>query len=606
MLSFYFVSLICMDDMLEQLNIKQKEAVQADEKPLLIVAGAGSGKTKTLTTRIAYMIGKGIVKPSSVLALTFTNKAAAEMKKRIAEILSSQKIDASKLFAGTFHSFGAFVLRRFAQKQGRTPGFSIYDRDDSLKIAKAVCKDSSIAIKPAQLLSLLARAKNTVIYPEKYEEEFGEKAALLHAYEATLKKNNAFDFDDLIYKTLLLFEAHPSITAEYQRRFTHIFVDEYQDINRAQYVLLRALVGKKGSVSVVGDDAQSIYGFRHADFTTFLSFEKEWDSAQIIMLEQNYRSSQRIIEASSSLIEKNTLQKKKVLWTDNHEGEKIDVVEYPDAYSEADGIIEAAFSQMKEGKCVGILFRTNAQSRPLEHVLRSYGISYQLFGALSFYDRKEVKDVLAFLRVVSNPSDAVSLGRVESLFTQKQMEEYGSLFSRCSGSSPVNAVNTFLKETAYIERIARVHENIDERIENIQELIRFASEFDSIEAFLEQATLSDALQSGSDTTGKKSQFSGEEGIYLMTIHIAKGLEFDSVYVVGVNEGLLPHERSLFKGDDLEEERRLLYVAMTRARKTLSLSFYDFPSRFLYEIAPQHISFRGERDLDDEDRYIEYS
>lgn len=595
-----------MDDILKQLNQKQQEAVRADEKPLLIVAGAGSGKTKTLTTRIAYMIGKGIVKPSSVLALTFTNKAAAEMKKRIIDILSGQNIDASKLFAGTFHSFGALLLRRHAQKQGRTPSFSIYDREDSLKVAKVLCKDTSLSIKPAQLLSLLSRAKNTVIHPDAYEDEFKEKASLLHAYNTALKKNNAFDFDDLIYQSLLLLESHSDILREYQKRYTHIFVDEYQDINRAQYLLLRALVGKEGSVSVVGDDAQSIYGFRHADFKTFLSFEKEWKHAQIIMLEQNYRSSQRIIHASSSLIEKNILQKKKVLWTENHEGEKVNVIEYPDAYAEADGVIEAAQGYVKEGSCVGILFRTNAQSRPLEHVLRSYGVSYQLFGALSFYDRKEIKDVLSFLRYVANPSDEVSQGRFEGIFTKKQVEEYTSLHKECRGLSPAKAVELFLKKTAYIERLARVHENIDERIENIQELIRFASEFDSIEDFLEQATLSDALQSGSDTKGKKSHFSGEQGIYLMTIHIAKGLEFDHVFVVGVNEGLLPHERSLFKGDDLEEERRLLYVAMTRARKSLFLSFYDLPSRFLYDIAPEHVTFRGDRSLDDDERYIEYS
>lgn len=596
-------------NMFSDLNEKQKEAVYAPAGPLLIIAGAGSGKTKTLTARLAYLITEKKISPERIIAITFTNKAADEMKLRVKKIIEEHGIIIDKEpFVGTFHSFGAKILREQSVVLGRTKGFTIYDNDDSLRLIKNILKTVGIDPKkhaPAKLMKLFSRIKSELSWTKHraaiFDEEQTERL-LFDAYEKELKKNNAFDFDDLIQKVVSLFELHESIRLEYQNRYDYVLIDEYQDINMAQYALVKILAKEHQNINVVGDDAQSIYAFRFADFRNFLNFEREWRQAKVIVLDQNYRSTKIIIEASSVLISRNAVQKQKTLWTNNHQGDPINIIESDNEFTEADYIVEHAQKKARSGESVGILFRTNAQSRALEQACVEWGVEYNLFGAQSFYERKEIKDCIAVLRYAANPSDSVSFERIKKTFYKNIWKEFESeLPKRAKNNSPHVVLKYALDHSNFFLELQKEFENYVDRIENVKELIHFAQQFSSLDELLQKIALASPL----DMKRKKREKITAGGLYLMTIHLAKGLEFDSVYIAGVNEGILPHQRSFFSERDMEEERRLMYVAMTRAKKSLAISFYNTPSRFVYEIPPQHTIFKGEKTLDDQERFIEY-
>ncbi len=592
----------------DELNLKQKEAVEYGNGPLLIVAGAGSGKTKTLTSRLAYLIGQKNIKPERILAITFTNKAADEMKERVKKALFSSKIKiSSEPFVGTFHSFGASILRKEGKFFGRNSAFSIFDRDDSLSAIKKILKNFNIPtsdFSPATALKEFSKIKSELTDEEDFQESEKSKKIifLFKEYEKFLERNNAFDFDDLLEKVFWLFVKDGEILKKYQSKYDYVLVDEYQDTNTVQYRLIKMISEAHKNINVVGDDQQAIYGFRFSDFRNFLNFEKDWPEAKIIFLEQNYRSTKNIINSSSGLIANNAFQKPKKLWTQNQEGSLIKVVEHEDEFEEADFVIQTSSGYLKQGKNVGILFRTNAQSRALEQMLLEYGIEYNLFGALTFYERKEIKDLVAALKYCSNPSDEISLSRLEKNFYKKTYLKIKEELPSKSSLKPVQIVDYFMKATDYSALLEKTYPNFSERLENIQELVYFAQQFSNLADFLEKISLASPLDGNVRKKRDKKYLSG---INLMTIHLAKGLEFDVVFVVGVNEGLLPHQRSFFSSQDIEEERRLMYVAMTRAKEELYLNFYKLPSRFLSELPSNNLEFEGKRSFDDEERYIEY-
>ncbi len=591
--------------MFSELNNKQQEAVEAGDGPLLIVAGAGSGKTRTLTTRLAHLISNKKIKPERILAITFTNKAADEMKSRVKALIKTQRLKLNREpFVGTFHSFGAYILRKECKKMGRDASFTIYDRSDSLRTVKVAIKNLNISDKPnspAYFLKNISRIKSEVA-GEKLVlgEQHGERiAAVYREYERSLEENNAFDFDDLIEKVVRLFRKDKSILERWQKRYDYILIDEYQDVNTAQYLMVKLLGAEHQNIGVVGDDQQSIYKFRFSDFHNFLNFEKDWPKARVILLEQNYRSSKTIIDASSALITNNVNQKPKTLWTDNPQGDPVAVFEHENEFIQADMVAESCKQILKDGKAVGVLFRTNAQSRALEHIFLDAGVDYTLFGALSFYERKEIKDMVAALRVALNPKDKMALKRLEQTLYKKRTKNLcDKLPALVKDLSPAQLLEWVIKEVNYLDFLKRTFPNVAERAENLSELVYFAQQFDDLAMFMEQIVLASPL----DRRHKKRTASG---VSMMTIHLAKGLEFDAVHVVGVNEGLLPHQQSLFSSDEVEEERRLMYVAMTRAKKNLFLHFYDAPSRFLSELPGDTIKFAGACPLDDEERWIEY-
>ncbi len=426
-------------------------------------------------------------------------------------------------------------------------------------------------------------------------------------YEAKLRQSNAFDFDDLIEKTVRLFQNHPKILEKYQNRWQHILVDEYQDVNTSQYLLIKLLAQKHRNLFVIGDDAQSIYAFRGSDFRNFLNFEKDWDKATIIKLEENYRSTKNIIRAASELIKNNKLQKPKELWTENQEGRLIQLFAFQNSEAEAWGIAEKITGLLKNNEPlneIAIIYRTNAQSRAIEQALIQTRIPYEIFGGLKFYARKEIKDIIAGLRYAFNPRDLAGIERLKKNFSKGKFELLSQELPRLAGElSIAELIKFFLENTDYLNYLEKSFKNPLERKENIRELINFASSFKNAQEFLQQVSLMSSLDGR-----PKLQ---EKAIKLMTIHLAKGLEFNNVFIVGANDGLLPHEKSMFKNEELEEERRLMYVAMTRAKNNLHLSFYDLPSRFLGELPPELIEFKQitsgreeNRDWDDETIYIE--
>jgi len=569
----------------ENLNKNQSKAVNYGDGPLLVAAGAGSGKTRVLTSRLIKLLRAG-VSPTKILAITFTNKAAKEMRNRV---FSSLQSPASSLQISTFHSFGARILRKEAKHWGRSAGFTIYDDKDSLSLLKKVIKNLNLS-KDKQKLSgfdyHISKAKSQMI---NIDDELTK--TIFNDYEKALRQNNAFDFDDLIEKPVRLFQEKPEILAKYQRRYQYVLVDEFQDTNTAQYLLIKLLAQKHRNLSVVGDDAQSIYGWRHADFRNILNFEKDWPNVQIILLEENYRSTANVIGAANQLIKHNQLQRPKDLWTKNPPGEKIHIIASTAEDEEADQIV----SKINEDAETAILYRTNAQSRAIEQALLQYQIAYRIFGGVKFYERKEIKDMMAGLRLAANPQDGVSLDRIQKNFSKKKggylIEELPRLAQKLT---PVELINFIINNTNYVDYLERNFRNADERWENIKELINFAASAESLDELLEQASL---VQAQDNEKGATSSH-----VNLMTIHMAKGLEFNTVFVAGCTETILPHQRSLSTKEELEEERRLMYVAMTRARQRLFLTFHNLPSRFLYELPPELI----ENELPDEDeRYIEY-
>lgn len=647
------------------LNPKQLQAVESSPGPLLIIAGAGSGKTKTLTNRLQYLLSNG-VEPDRIIAITFTNKAAGEMSARIARDISIFKhlnvVNGQGPFIGTFHSLGARILRKEARNLGRGMNYTIYDSDDSLSAIKRTIKSLNLskkdALGPSLLRYYISKMKSGLITADDLVdiEKLEVVRAVAEEYEKELARNNAFDFDDLILKPVQLWRENPLILQKYQDKYRYVLVDEFQDVNTAQYEFVRLLAKNHKNINVVGDDAQAIYGFRSANYKHFLNFEHDWPETKVIFLEENYRSTQTILSAANAIIQNNKSQKPKNLWTKKEKGEPIAIHEHEDEVAEAEWIaseIEKQFqttnnlqpttnnqeqktkrTESREiesesveivgdklsvvGKSTAILYRTNAQSRAIEQALIEHNIQYQLFGSIRFYERKEIKDIVACLRYASNPQDAVSLDRMKkSLYAKPFRELMSELPDKAKALQPYELIVYCLNISNYFEYLKKNYPNADERIENLEELMGFSENYPDLNDFLEKVTL---LQS-TDNENTKTNTAADnvemfkclnvEPVRLMTIHIAKGLEFDKVYVVGVNEGLLPHQMSYGTTEEIEEERRLMYVAITRARSELALSFFDLGSRFLYEIPTELIVFKssdphGLKDFsDDEERYISF-
>ncbi|MEK7195581.1 MAG: UvrD-helicase domain-containing protein [Patescibacteria group bacterium] len=611
------------------LNKEQKSASEAPNFPLLIVAGAGTGKTRTLTARVVKFIEDGMP-PERICAITFTNKAAKEMAERVDAAVKSYK-GAARPLVCTFHSLGARILRKEGKKMGREPNFVIFDGHDSFDLIRKIIKKSTIreewsgdrggetknAKKPAFFANIISEIKNVDSAPQRLlaSKREEEKLALkvFKDYESALKRNNAFDFDDLIEKTVRLFREHPAVLKKYQNKFDAILVDEYQDINPKQYELIKLLSEDHGNISVVGDDEQMIYGWRHADLKIFFAFERDWPKAQISFLEENYRSSGNIIEAASAVAKNNRYRHPKDLWTKNPEGAPIKIAEFADENDEAEWIAAQIESRIKNSESkapsTAILYRTNAQSRALEQALIMREIPYRIFGGIKFYERREIKDIVAAIRYASNKKDELSLERLRKNLTKGKFSrlEEKILGANAETMNPTNLIETFLKTTGYAEYLERNFLNHEERRENITELIHFASRFNDVREFLEEVALVQSTDNESSSgQGGRLALKNQGFIDLMTIHLAKGLEFDKVFLAGCGEGLLPHSRSLDNEYQLEEERRLMYVAMTRARKELVLSFYDMPSRFLGEIPEKFTEFEDVSGRENTDAWSENS
>lgn len=577
-----------------QLNPAQKSAAEAPVSPLLIVAGAGTGKTRTLTSRMVYLIDGG-TPPEKICAITFTNKAAQEMRNRISR---------EEPFIGTFHSLGARILRGECRRLGRTPNFVIFDDHDSFDLIKKIVKKSLVNDKnkkntPAFFARQISKIKNIDSALDGLKEP-PERAALIrdvfHEYEAALARNNAFDFDDLIEKPVALFGQHPEVLEKYRAKFDALLVDEYQDINPKQYEFVKLLAGGHNNLSVVGDDEQTIYSWRYADIRTFLDFDKDWPGAKIHFLEENYRSTATIIRAAAAVAENNRYRTPKKLWTQKPEGERIVLFEAWGENEEAAWIAEEA-KKIKRGEEraeVAILYRTNAQSRAIEQALIRHDLAYQIFGGLKFYERREVKDVVAALRSAANDRDEIARERLEKNLSKRKFAEFKRKIGAVKHPKPHEIIKIFLEIFGYFDYLEENFVNADEREENIGELIVFASGFEDLPELLEKISL---LQAADDeTNGQKGGRRGgdrdgerKNKINLMTIHLAKGLEFENVFIAGAAEGLLPHIRSIDDERSLEEERRLMYVAMTRAKKKLYIGFYGMPSRFIAEIPEECIT-----------------
>lgn len=584
---------------------QQKAAIAPTETPLLIVAGAGTGKTKTLTSRVAHFLAIGGGK-DKICAITFTNKAAREMEARIGRVGPGH-------FIGTFHALGARMLRKHAGLLGRTPGFVIFDENDSFALVKKVLKALGAKKEsPAIIRNRISDRKSSAAAktgPKKDDEVF--EAAFL-AYEQALRNSNAFDFDDLLHKVVLILSESEELREKYGKYFRHVLVDEYQDVNPIQYSLVKILAGGGASLSVVGDAEQTIYGWRGSDIGIFLRFPDEWQGANMVTLVQNYRSTGNILRAAGGVIENNEydtkIERAVKLWTENLEGEPVTIYEAYDEDSEAEWIGNRV--AMDPDVETAILYRTNAQSRALEQALLRRRIPYRVYGGLKFYERREIKDIIAGVRWALNPKDELSWDRLDKAFPQKTCRALAAAFKEAGpDSKPLALIETFLSASDYLTYIERTMTNPRERAENIEELLRFAAEFEETPKFLEEVTL---LQAADDLGKDRGRAARNENVKvnLLTIHLAKGLEFDRVFVAGCAEGLIPHARSIDSKDQIQEERRLMYVAMTRARKELFLSFYGIPSRFLGEIPQDAARFESADSvdplpLDDEERYITF-
>lgn len=649
-----------MQEYLAGLNEQQREAVLHRDGPIMIVAGAGSGKTKVLTTRIAHLLATG-VDPFNILALTFTNKAAAEMKERVEHILGNN--EARNIYIGTFHSVFARILRAEAEKIGYPRNFTIYDTDDAKSVVKTVVNELNLDdkhYKPNTVYNRISSAKNALITSAEYINDYGLQQEDMRAnrpmtgqiYDAYCKrcfKNGAMDFDDLLLKFYLLLSTHPESLSKYQRKFKYIMIDEYQDTNTAQYQIIKLLGAMHENVAVVGDDAQSIYSFRGATIENILQFQKDYDEVKIVLLEQNYRSSQSILHVANNVIANNKGQLPKKLWTSNGEGEKIKLVRTASDNDEgkyvADAIQEQKLRNHYRNSDFAILYRTNAQSRSFEESLRRMNIAYRIYGGISFYQRKEIKDFLSYLRVILNPGDEEALKRIINfpargigkttvekavLFANENNISMWNVLERAAEfgyrASTLEIINSFVimikmfqselqKKNAYDLAIlvgkntAIVKELFNDktteglaRYENLQELLNSIKEFTetptedgelldkSLGSYLQQITL---LTDADDDKGER------DVVKLMTIHAAKGLEFPVVFVGGLEETLFPNAMSINTREELEEERRLFYVAVTRAKHRLWLTYantrYRFgnltqndPSRFIDELPEERL------------------
>lgn len=629
-------------DLLKGLNEKQQEAVLAVDGPMLILAGPGSGKTRTITHRIAHLIATG-VSAERILAVTFTNKAANEMRERVAALLQDATPVYQLPFIGTFHSFAVRVLQVHAQKLGYLPRFTIFDDDDASGLTKEIMRDFEINPKQFSCAAIgaeISRLKNELVTPAHYAETndlsnlFPQTIQKIYAeYQHRLRQSNAMDFDDLLGNVVLLFENHPEVLASYQDRFRYIHVDEWQDTNHVQYLLIKALAEKNRNIAVVGDDAQAIYAFRGADFRNILNFEQDWPDAKVIILDQNYRSTQIILNAASAVIARNKNQREKKLWTEQQGGSQITLSITENEHTEAEYMLETVQEQLKSGyalKDMVVLYRTNAQSRVFEEALLERNVPYRIIGGVRFYQRKEIKDILAYIRLLFNDKDAVSLKRIINvpprgigkksfeLYRNRNTAKKGNLraldafdalltglreaLNRETGSGFIRHLIAAIKYREYLEE---AQPQAEERWQNIEELVSVAKRYDDLDppAGLEKLLEDAALMSEQDEADAP-----QDAINLMTLHAAKGLEFPIVFLVGLEEGIFPHTRALFSPSELEEERRLCYVGLTRAKEKVFLSCAlrrmhfgsiqaNIPSRFLREIPEHLLEIRNEHDDD---------
>lgn len=644
-----------MGNIYETLNDMQQMAVFHTEGPLLILAGAGSGKTRVLTHRIAYLMEEKHVSPYNIMAITFTNKAAAEMRNRVNKIVG---FGAEQVWVSTFHSACVRILRRYIDRIGYSTDFTIYDTDDQKRLMKNVIKDLNLdskIYKENGMLNKISDFKNKLMTTGDVASMARTDFKMLNVskiydnYQEALKKNNALDFDDLIMKTVQLFTKCPEVLESYQDRLQYIMVDEYQDTNAAQFAFVKLLAKKHQNLCVVGDDDQSIYKFRGADITNILQFEKYFPNARVIKLEQNYRSTKNILEAANAVIHNNEGRKDKTLWSDNEKGDKIDLYQAEDGYSEAEMVVSTIKEDVDNGRSdysdYAILYRTNNQSRVLEEKLMMKNIPYKIIGGQNFYQRKEIKDIIAYLRVISNPTDDIAVERIVNVpkrgigaTTVDKVKDYARAYgmdlyealmdvenipglSRAAGKIKKftdliegykkdeyygeieKLTKDILDDTGYVSELAA--ENTDEangRIENIDELVSKIVEYQEnaedpvLSEFLEEV----ALVSEIDNLSEDSSY-----VVLMTVHSAKGLEFPYVFLCGMEDGLFPGYMSIMSGDneELEEERRLCYVAITRAMKKLTISYakkrmvrgemqYNIVSRFVKEVPPMIVNSKN--------------
>lgn len=634
---------------LDSLNPEQRQAVEHKDGPLLVIAGAGSGKTKALTVRIAHLLDQG-VHPREILAVTFTNKAAKEMSARVKTLLQEKNSESSFTpLIGTFHSIGVRILRREIGALGRETGFTIFDSTDTKSLARTLLKERSISaslLNPAGLLSQISSWKNQMISPHSALQNAGNTrerliAELFETYQKHLLKTNALDFDDLILLPVQIFQAHPDILSKYQNWWKYLMIDEYQDTNYIQYLFAKLVSEHHRNICAIGDSDQSIYKFRGADLSNILNFQKEYADAKVVTLHQNYRSTKTILSAADAVISQNSNRLAKVMTTQNPQGSELSIMEVGDEREEADLIFNEIAQGIGKGQKLSdfaILYRTNAQSRALEESALRHGVLYTIVGGLKFYARAEVKDILAYLRFVLNPDDEVSLTRIinvparkigktsidrlKGFALSKQMEvgrvmahiasaegipsaakqkiqEFDLLIESFRNRYSQKKLSEFLEEviakTGYETMLETQGEEGHVRLENIRELVSVAKKYDQVDPvralslFLEEVALVSDLDDMQQT---------DEKVTMMTIHSAKGLEFPVVFLAGVEENIFPSSRSLFTPDDLEEERRLMYVGITRAEQKLFITLaksrmlygdimYNSPSRFIGEI-PQDL------------------
>jgi len=574
------------NSLLNDLNKDQQEVVVHTEGPTLILAGAGSGKTRVLTYKVAYLIEEKHIDPSNILMVTFTNKAAGEMKERITKLLSSHNSQLTthnaQPFAGTFHSLSAKILRKEGHALGIPINFSIYDQGDQLDVVKDVMKELDISQKnfnPGAILHTIGEAKNELItateYPQYSRGYFQEVVAQVYIqYQKKLKENIALDFDDLLGVTVQLFQKFPEILGSYQEKYKYILIDEYQDTNKAQYVLSTLLAGRYKNITVVGDASQSIYKFRGADFRNIVNFKSQYPDMKKFHLEQNYRSTQIILDAAHAVISKNTSHPILTLWTDKSSGSPISVYEARTEHDEATFIVTSILQSNQPFSDFAVLYRTNAQSRVIEEAFLHAGIPYTLVGGTRFYERKEIKDVLSYLRLVAHPKDSVSLKRIEKI-GKKKMDKFVDWQTKSAETNKLvdfttlELLDTVLEITDYLSLYDANVEEEAYRLENIKELRSVATEFPILSEFLDTVALLEQEPSASD---KLEQTKRTNVVTLMTLHASKGLEFNTIFLIGMEEGLFPHSRSLMDKEELEEERRLCYVGVTRAKEKLYLSY----------------------------------
>ncbi len=622
---------------LNELNEKQREAVLYLKSPLLVLAGAGSGKTRVLTYKIFYLLKKDLSNPENIFAVTFTNKAADEMKERVEKLLG---YPVKNMMIGTFHSMCVRIIKRFRWERMKNPYFSIYDVDDSKSVIKNILKEKNIHdLEPKVVCRIISSLKNKMISPDDLDSEdysFKKIKDIYIQYQETLKKNDAYDFDDLLLETIRIFDENEIFRKKFSERIKYILVDEYQDTNYAQFLILKSIYDGKNHITVVGDDDQSIYGFRGAEIKNILEFEKHFPETKIVKLEQNYRSTRNILNIANKVIKNNLKRKEKVLWSSFEDGENVRIVRCKDERDEAlfvvDKILEIKNSRGKRLKDFAILYRTNAQSRPFEEILRKNNVRYTIIGNIKFFERKEIKDLLSYLSFTVNKNDEISLKRIINFpkrgigdvtlkyiienARSKDLSIWDSLKNFDTDFSENTKVKISLKE--FVDIIENVEKNKDNvynaleflvdsidfeklfekmekdekysRLENIQELLNSAKEFvlknddKSISSYLDMISLYTDIDDYKD----------DDSLLLMTVHNAKGLEFENVFVTGLEDGLFPHRNSFEEDSNCEEERRLLYVALTRAKKNLFLTYaverfyyqessFRVPSRFLKEI-----------------------